>query len=585
MSDEDETGLDDGDRTSDRNDGRGNNPGVNLPDPVGSNEADDVVDLRPSVESLNQFKAAGYKEWWALAEFVDNSISSYEVNQARLREHHGTDYKLNVEITVDEVRNVIIISDNAAGIAASDMQRAFTSGTPPLAKNRVSLSRFGLGMKAAGVWFGDRIEVETHALDEDRVKMVAIDLEEINRTGTPTVRPTYFPGGRRPIGTTVTLSKLTKQIPVTWRPGGTLPVIEEYLSSIYRGYLRSNAINISIRTIRSEQSAEAHDVRHLTFPQVEFLSAPVWSDPDGPAVDWLKSFEFEISIGGISGVIRGTACLRAEGSYQNTGLVLVWRGKVIKGASAGRDVREGSDPPYKPHKLFKATNSAISLRLLAEVDVSVFETTTRKDDLTWTTGEEDKFIELLVESLDSDPLKLIDQAKNYRKVEKSRSVIQQWTDVIEQAGPSIDGVASELAVENFEQLIETRSAEDVALDAISIEDVMEYTYPLNNAGDKIAVRIGFASLENVNRTYILQEFPDDPHQSVLVAINRASKFAVNFLNPQLINPTPFVRVIASLALAELYLARKAGLPRAGAMRRLFNLILDSDAMTTKPEGI
>jgi hypothetical protein len=217
--------------------------------------------------------------------------------------------------------------------------------------------------------------------------------------------------------------------------------------------------------------------------------------------------------------------------------------------------------------------------------VSVFETTNRKDDLTWTASEEDKFIDLLVDALDSEPMRLLDQAKNYRKVEKSRSVIQQWTEVIEQAGPLLDDVVSELASENFDQLVETRNSEDVALDAISIEDVMEYTYPLNNAGDAIAIRIGFASLDNVNRTYILQEFPDDPSQSVLVAINRASRFAVNFLNPQLINPTPFVRVIASLALAELYLARKAGLPRAGAMRRLFNLILDSDAMSTKPEGI
>lgn len=554
-------------------------------DELGESEAGpdgrDEVNIRPSVNALKQYKAAGYKEWWALAEFVDNSISSFELNRQKLKETYGDEYQLVIEIVIDGARDTIGIHDNAAGISANDMQRAFTPGTPPAEGQSGGLSRFGLGMKAAGIWFSDKIEVTTHALGENRTKRVTIDLAEIEASGRETIPPEYFPATARAIGTSVVLSKLSKRIPLDRKPGGALDVIEEYLSSIYRGYLRSNELQLSIEVIRP--SGE-HEKRLLTFPEIDLLVAPRFDSPDGPATLWRKDIDFQIKIGEKTGRVRGWAGLRKVGSYQNTGLVLVWKGKVIKGASAGRDVREKTDPPYKPSTIFRAANSAISLRLVAEIDVSDFETTTRKDDLTWTTDEEGQFLQDLLNSIDAEPLPLIMQAKGYRVAESQTDVVDQWKDAVTSTGKSVE-LVPESIVDDFVSQLDQVQIGDLETASLDLENAIEYSYQGDDGGEKIAIQIGFANLPDANRTYILHEFPDDPQRPTLVAINRASRFAVNFLDPRLINPTPFVRVIAALALSELHLTRVAGVPRIGALRRLFNRVLDSDAMTTKPEDL
>lgn len=548
---------------------------------VSDESFEEFVDLRPNVTSLNQFIAAGYREWWALAEFVDNSITSFEQNRKNLRDLYGADYRLEVDLVLDAQAELISISDNAAGIARRDMQRAFTAGTPPLDADLTSLSRFGLGMKAAGIWFADTIDVTTHALGEDAVKRVVIDLPTINRTQENLVKPTYFDDSRRRVGTTVVLRNLRKAIPVANRKGGTFDVICEYLTSIYRGFLQSGEVVMTVTSIRKNGLVEE---RTLDFPKIEILVAPPAEDPAGEAIEWKKDVEFELQIGDSKGLVRGWGGLRAQGSYQNTGLVLVWRGKVLKGASAGKDVKEGNDPPYKPYKIFKAQNSAISLRLVAEIDVSDFEPTGRKDDLTWTTDEEDEFLTLLALELDKAPLKLINQAKKFRSAENEKTVIDAWKDAVDSTGQSINEIA--VTLEGFDpSAIQEEGLDRADLFDGALEDAVEYSYKGDKNTSAISIQIGFANLDGENRTFLLQEFEDEPDRPVLVVINRGSDFSKNFLDPRLINPTPVVRIIASMALAELYLDRHAGISRIGSLRRMFNKIIDSPAMVSKPEEV
>src|SRR5438874_13303831 len=92
----------------------------------------DRVNIRPGVGILSVLRHLNYKPWFALAEFVDNSLQSFLSYRQALEPIEGRDCKLKVSIelnTTDEGQ--IIIRDNAAGIHESDFVRAFRPAEIP----------------------------------------------------------------------------------------------------------------------------------------------------------------------------------------------------------------------------------------------------------------------------------------------------------------------------------------------------------------------------------------------------------------------------------------------------------------------
>ena len=65
------------------------------------------VSIRPEVTVLSVLKYLEYETWFALAEFVDNSIASYLKNEKELKVLHGEDFKLKVKIEINESANKI----------------------------------------------------------------------------------------------------------------------------------------------------------------------------------------------------------------------------------------------------------------------------------------------------------------------------------------------------------------------------------------------------------------------------------------------------------------------------------------------
>src|ERR1700722_19656408 len=90
------------------------------------------VNIRPGVGILSVLRHLNYKPWFAMAEFVDNSLQSYLQNRDPLRQLHGDTFRLKVEIELDRADELRIrIRDNAAGIATNEYARAFRPAEIP----------------------------------------------------------------------------------------------------------------------------------------------------------------------------------------------------------------------------------------------------------------------------------------------------------------------------------------------------------------------------------------------------------------------------------------------------------------------
>jgi hypothetical protein len=118
-----------------------------------------------------------YETWFALAEYVDNAIDSYQRNKEKLVKLHGEDFQLQVEIEINDPESKITIRDNAGGIEEENYARAFRAAEIP--NDTSGLSEFGMGMKSASCWFSDFWVVRTTAIGEDYEKTVTFDMNQI----------------------------------------------------------------------------------------------------------------------------------------------------------------------------------------------------------------------------------------------------------------------------------------------------------------------------------------------------------------------------------------------------------------------
>ena len=85
-----------------------------------------TVNIRPGISVLAILRHLNYRPWYALSEFVDNSIQSYLSHRSSLESLHGGSFKLRVDIDIDRgPPSRITIRDNAAGIFESEYGRAF----------------------------------------------------------------------------------------------------------------------------------------------------------------------------------------------------------------------------------------------------------------------------------------------------------------------------------------------------------------------------------------------------------------------------------------------------------------------------
>jgi hypothetical protein len=346
------------------------------------------INIRPESGILAILSHLNYKPWFALAEFVDNALQSHQSERKKLQAVDGNK-PLVVRIKLDAAANRITITDNAGGIEWKDFPRAFKAAQLP--PDRTGLSEFGLGMKTAACWFAKKWTVRTTVLGEPIERSVIVDVDEIRRTDTETLTVFSSATASTAHGTEIVLEGLYQGVP----SHKTLWKVRNHLKDIYRCYTRDGILELYI----GDDKLEFEDRQVLVAPKYGRNLKPV----DAVELTWRKDIDVEFGDGCRA---HGYAGILETASTGKAGFALFRRRRLIMGSD---------DEAYRPHSVCGGPNDYQYQRLFGELHVEGVQVSHTKDGFRWGDFEEE-FLKKLREQVDSDPLALIKQSNNFRKL-------------------------------------------------------------------------------------------------------------------------------------------------------------------------
>ena len=427
------------------------------------------VNIEPDASALRMFRSMSFTPWYALGEFVDNSITSALKNFDELKGKNGPDYELEVSITFPPGENTLVIEDNAAGITREEMHRALKTGVPP-EDTSIGLSKHGVGMKAASLWWGGHVIIDTYPINEPNGWHVEIDAtEDGDVTSLVQVRRIKHRGFS---GTRLEVRELWKKTPQS----KTITSIKSYLPSIYRSFLGDTRKEDQMKCVILYQG------KSLKFQSPEIPTEPLWPSKNGPGYGekprtWKKDVSITLSTGKI---ISGWVGILEQMSRDLSGFFLHYRGKGVAGVvpldgDDSEDQAEAKDAisrgSYKPRKIFKQQGSYPDQSFIGEFDITQFGKTITTDSPLWTPDEEGEFTEKLFNLLSDDDF--IRMANNFRRRKTAASDEKANKVADKSEARIIEGALSgNLDHQEVEETAAQMESIRTTLEADSIEEIM-----------------------------------------------------------------------------------------------------------------
>jgi hypothetical protein len=498
------------------------------------------VSIRPGVGILSVLRHLNYKSWFAMAEFVDNSLQSYLQNREALQRVHGASFRLKVEIEVersDEVR--IKIRDNAAGIATRDYARAFRPAELP--SDRTGLSEFGMGMKSAACWFAPQWKVRTSALGENVERTLSLDIDSIVKDGIEELDVTELPALANSHFTEVTLIDPYDKLQTK-----TGSKIKDHLASIYRIFLRDGTMELWFNREK------------LSYEMPKVLVAPYFKTPAEPPQRWYKEFTFDF---GLDLKASGFAALREVASTSTAGFALFRRQRLIEGSL---------DEPYRPEQIFGTGNSYRKQRLIGEIHLDGFEVSHTKDGFQWEDHEQ-PFLELLYEELENDDLHLLSEAEGFRARAAQRELKAEAEKATTRVAETLQAEApvvleTQSAAEPFLEML----PEAMPADPSAVSRVIE----VRHRGTTWKITLELAIDPAIEDWLTISDKPPSRAgpRELTVRMALAHPFMQQFCRVESAEIEAIARIAAALGLAEIT-ARDAGVPQYGTIRRNVNQLL------------
>jgi hypothetical protein len=535
-----------------------------------------VINVRPKTGSLRLFRSLTFKAWYALGEFIDNSITSAIIHKDALESTNSGNYELRVLISFDEVNNCLVIEDNAAGISPEDFDRALKTSEPPSDTSR-GLSLHGVGMKAAGFWWGERISIETHPLNSNSGWKVSLDLDEFDKNSDETVTVLSIPH-RGYSGTIVKVERLWNGVP----KGRTLGAIRAFLPSIYRTFLTQSNVDELTTDLNSGhvQMSLSLNNQKLSYKPPQLLKEQFWSTtngplPNAPVIEWRSEIEVKLADGK---VICGWVGILETMSRDLAGFTLEYRGKSIAGIAAdgeedaaGISLERGA---YKPRRIFGQPGLYADQSIVGAFDLSAFGKSITTDSVTWTAEEEEEFVNEVYKIMRLPEKDFIAQATNLRRRKLSAKNIESENKAIERETSTFTFSLNEGGISHGEpvNLIGDSNAEDFDLPVPEEDSTLEpeQTYAIHDVEGHVHA-ISLKCLNNQSSDFLTLVEDSSSGHRVILNLGHSSISDLGPIEDRV--RSLLIRIVLALCSAEIFLDGTS-LER-GRLRRKLNQVLDA----------
>jgi hypothetical protein len=507
----------------------------------------ETVSIKIQTGVCGQFRNLNNKVWFALSEYVDNAVQSYENNKVLLKNINNGKYKFEVRINIDREKDQIKIYDNAAGIDTKNFQRAFEPANIPI--NNRGLHEFGMGMKTASIWLANFWSVRTAAVNEIEERYVEFKLDKVLKENEEVLKVKNTSKDKKKHFTEIILSNLSQNAPSIMQ----MDKIRRHLSSIYRKFIRNGDLHLYINDIL------------LTYEEPEILKAPYYSDPNGKPVIWKKNIKFKTGKYAVTGFI---GILNTMSTSEVNGLSLFRRGRVIEGSH---------DEKYRPKTICGQIGSPRYKRIFGELELEGFAVSFNKGSFQ---EQEDlaSLMEVLQLEISAKEFDLYTQAEKYIKPKTQ-------DDNVRVAKKIVKNIKKATKVENLNAKVET-SLKEIENKSISTKNeqlskkakVIESHIDFIEIKDE-QIKLKFECIDEplITDLYTLQMEENDEmfDKTATFKLNLAHKFFTRFeMSKSDDDYQAIFSIIRALVLAEL-LASSQGAKHAGYVRNNFNNLIQN----------
>jgi hypothetical protein len=503
------------------------------------------VNIRPNVSMLSVLKYLEYETWYALAEFVDNAIASYQENENTLKKIEGKDFKLEVRIEINDSENRITIRDNAGGIQEKNYARAFRAAEVP--SDTSGLSEFGMGMKSASCWFSDFWSVRTTAIGETTEKTITFDMNKIFEDKIEELEFKVKQVDQNYHYTIIELTNITR-MPRTKGIGK----VKSHLTSIYREFIRQGVLKLIINN-------EEQNFQEPTILTEKFHEKPY--QPIGEPIHWKKEIDFEIDEN-LS--VKGFVAIREKASTNEAGFAIFRRGRVIEGSF---------DNGFRPDFIFGAPNSYRYQRVFGELHLEGFDVSFTKKGIQWDENL-DVFLRLLKDDISTKDFPLFQQADQYRV----RATEKEYKASVKALNRTADDFQSKAtqAVTDVVKTIDGKEAYDKKLLTQTKKTIhREFDVRFNKTDWKVSIELSYdpslTELIEVGDCFIEDGLFAEGARQIGIRLSLTHPFMIEHIGSDSNKIEPVLRIAAAFGLSEII--AKDSYKNQGEVRRNFNELI------------
>lgn len=357
--------------------------------------------VSPDMQFYNLLESYPYNPASAICEYIDNALQAFLDSQNKIKEKK---LKIELKFKFSSSESFIEIRDYGTGISLENLQRALKPAYQP--KNQ-SLSEFGIGMKAASIWFSRHWQLESYPLGENKGFKIDFNLDNLLSKNNDKINVETFEKDINNSGVSIYLLNLKNSFSKDSIDDLWLKLQEIYQIFIYR----KDAI-LDLTAKYNGTSLQKNNTLHnipdvLLYPKFEIYKAQSYSF--GKEKLWKQDVKFEFE----NHLIKGFLCvMKTSSQTSNPGIRLFRYNRLIKGFEK---------LPYKPIALVGTANKHAPSRVYGELHLDGQKISNHKGDFLF---DERFFLETL--KVQPGINELIDQAENYRANDARDGKVQHF---------------------------------------------------------------------------------------------------------------------------------------------------------------